>query len=347
MVDAISHKFFGCWVAIAVAVAVIAFGGLSVTTVQLARQAQFWVSHTHAVIVEAKGLLASMVDAETGRRGYIITGDEGFLEPYREALTHVPLNLEGLKALIADNPAQQTRLAQMEPLIKAKLEMIAKATEVRDQGQATTSIDKAEMDKFRLAQAAFEQEENRLYIDRSAKLEGRYALIEGLALALVFLIGAASVFGFRQYRQVNALQSSNYRFRLAMELNATAAYTMDRELRCTWVHFPIAGNSIGGSMGKRLHDVLVKETADRLTGIYSEVLRTGQRVRFDLHVQSLFRPDHGHFDYAVEPLRDAKGAISGVIVAATNITALKRSETALGDSEARLRSVLDNCQQVI
>ena len=131
-----------------------------------------------------------------------------------------------------------------------------------------------------------------------------------------------------------ALQISDQRFRLAMEMSATLAYTMDRELRCTWLHSTV---TVEGAVGKTLHDIFVKETADRLAAIYSRVLLTGERVRSDMRVQFLFKPDPQYFDFAVEPLRDARGAVTGIIVAATDITARKQTEEALRESEARMR----------
>ena len=125
-----------------------------------------------------------------------------------------------------------------------------------------------------------------------------------------------------------ALELSHQRLSSATELSAAVAYAMDRDLRCTWVHPAEVGKGVEEFLGKTLHDVFVTETADRLAGIYARVMRTGERVRFDFPVQSLFRPDPQHFDYAVEPLRDAGGVVTGIIVAARDITSRKRAEAA-------------------
>ncbi|MGO9986215.1 MAG: PAS domain S-box protein [Rhodomicrobium sp.] len=144
----------------------------------------------------------------------------------------------------------------------------------------------------------------------------------------------------------DALQISDQRLRLAMEMNATVAYTMDRDLRCTWIRSPVAGNSVEGTLGKTLHDVWAGESADRIASYFREVLRTGQRFRGDIRVQSRFKSHPQDFDFAVEPLRDAAGAIAGIIVAATDITERKRAEAALRESEAQFRTLADAIPQL-
>lgn len=83
------------------------------------------VAHTHLVLERIADVLNVLQDAEIGGRGYIITGDEGFLEPYQNAQTKIVVTIDKLSTLIADNPAQQKRLAQAEPVIMAVLDKAA------------------------------------------------------------------------------------------------------------------------------------------------------------------------------------------------------------------------------
>src|SRR5580693_1186687 len=68
---------------------------------------EHWVGHTHQVRAELADLLSELKDAETGQRGYIITGDESYLEPYKSALTGLKTTVADLKTLTSDNPDQQ------------------------------------------------------------------------------------------------------------------------------------------------------------------------------------------------------------------------------------------------
>src|ERR1700691_3293877 len=72
-----------------------------------------WVKRTHHIIDSAKAVQNLVVDMETGRRGYRVTNDEKFLEPYNAALPHIEPLLEGLKDSLADNPEDQAKAAEL------------------------------------------------------------------------------------------------------------------------------------------------------------------------------------------------------------------------------------------
>src|SRR5438552_7284763 len=84
-----------------------------------------WTLHTQRVQLEADRLLAALVDVETGDRGYAITGDPIFLEPYRRAVPIVAATIKNLRQLTADNPGQQQRLQEMDQLAQRKLQIAA------------------------------------------------------------------------------------------------------------------------------------------------------------------------------------------------------------------------------
>ena len=63
------------------------------------------VTHTHHVLELLDDVFNVLQDAEIGMRGYVITGDENFLEPYQNAETKIVTVVNDLRTLIADNPA--------------------------------------------------------------------------------------------------------------------------------------------------------------------------------------------------------------------------------------------------
>lgn len=93
------------------------------------------VEHTHEVRRTIAHLLAALTDVETGQRGYLLTGDESFLEPYNTGLKESAQMLSDARKLTVDNPLQQRRLAELEPVVDARLASLARRiTEFRDRG---------------------------------------------------------------------------------------------------------------------------------------------------------------------------------------------------------------------
>jgi signal transduction histidine kinase/DNA-binding response OmpR family regulator len=75
-----------------------------------------WVEHTDRVINNADRALKLSVDMETGMRGFLLTGDEHFLDPYEVAKPAIRNELKGLEALVQDNPTQVDRFQRLSAL---------------------------------------------------------------------------------------------------------------------------------------------------------------------------------------------------------------------------------------
>jgi len=136
------------------------------------------VAHTHLVLDRIADVLNVLQDAEIGGRGYIITGDESFLQPYQNAQTKIVTAVNDLRALIADNPAQQKRIAQAEPIIVAKMSLTKRQIEMRKAREiesVTKLVQTGEgqklMDDLRRIFGEMEQEERILLKQRAAEVE--------------------------------------------------------------------------------------------------------------------------------------------------------------------------------
>ena len=73
-----------------------------------------WINHTHEVLDEFNQILTATIDAETGVRGFVISGDEVFLEPYNNFRQNIVEHLDKVKKLIADNPSQQKNIESLQ-----------------------------------------------------------------------------------------------------------------------------------------------------------------------------------------------------------------------------------------
>ncbi len=133
-----------------------------------------WVVHTHEVLQELEGTLATLTTAETQERGYIITGDETYLQPYQTAVSQIPTHIQALKDLIADNPDQQQRLSSLQGVINDRLGVFDQAVTARQQNGfeaarqvVSTGRGQQMMDQIRQAVATMETEENGLLAQRT------------------------------------------------------------------------------------------------------------------------------------------------------------------------------------
>jgi methyl-accepting chemotaxis protein len=90
-----------------------------------------WGEHTHEVLRNVGALTLMLVDAETGQRGYIVTGEDPYLEPYQAAIPHIDELLQDLRRLTADNPSQRARLNRLDPIVKRRLAILENVISAR------------------------------------------------------------------------------------------------------------------------------------------------------------------------------------------------------------------------
>ncbi len=85
---------------------------------ELVQKTMGWVDHTHEVLAAAARLVAAAVDMETGMRGYLLAGEDGFLDPYRGGEEATYAGITALQETVNDNPAQVERLAEVERVLR-------------------------------------------------------------------------------------------------------------------------------------------------------------------------------------------------------------------------------------
>src|SRR5690625_7260239 len=73
-----------------------------------------WTRHTYEVLLDAEQILVSLVDIETGLRGYLLTGRDEFLTPLREGEKTFQAAFESAKRRTSDNAQQQGRLNELQ-----------------------------------------------------------------------------------------------------------------------------------------------------------------------------------------------------------------------------------------
>ncbi len=106
-------------------------GAVAYLNLQILREGNRSVTHSHDVIVALDRLLSNAQDAETGQRGFLLTNDEKYLEPYNAAVRAIPAMLDEIGQLTSDSPAQQARVAELRRRVEAKLVELRETIERR------------------------------------------------------------------------------------------------------------------------------------------------------------------------------------------------------------------------
>ncbi|WP_132053581.1 response regulator [Pseudocnuella soli] len=82
------------------------------------------VSHTNQVIIKLEGVISLLKDAETGQRGFLITGNDAFLQPYDDAIGKLDPSIRELRELTRDSEAQQQDVSQLTMVVRQRLDSL-------------------------------------------------------------------------------------------------------------------------------------------------------------------------------------------------------------------------------
>jgi methyl-accepting chemotaxis protein len=182
----------------------IAVGSLSYWSLARLIDNSTWQTHTYEVLTELEALLSLLKDAETGQRGFLLTGEESYLKPYHDAKGGIGRALERLKDLTRDNPDQRPRLEALKARSDDKLQELQQTIELRKTKDLKDALEvvkmgkgKEIMDEARGLIKDMKDEENRLLDQRSADTKtstqiAKYTIGLGTALAVV----CVSLWGF-------------------------------------------------------------------------------------------------------------------------------------------------------
>ncbi|HVI56210.1 MAG TPA: response regulator [Luteibacter sp.] len=179
---------------IAVIVFFVVSGALAYVNIRTIRDDNQNVIQSQETVTALSEILSAAQDAETGQRGFLLTGNERYLEPYRAALASIPARLESIRATTQENASQQARLKELTVRLDDKLAELKDTIELRrtrglDAALVVVNSDrgKAAMDAVRSQLASMETEERLLRDKRVAEMTAAYgnALTSGLLSGLL------------------------------------------------------------------------------------------------------------------------------------------------------------------
>ncbi|HWB76978.1 MAG TPA: methyl-accepting chemotaxis protein [Nannocystaceae bacterium] len=184
----------------------VVIGATAYRGVEALTKSSYSVTHTHDVLDAIAAIANHIKDAETGQRGFIITGDDVFLEPYNAAIEKIPDTITTLRELTVDNPVQQERIDELDRLAVAKTVEMKKRLDQRTREgfvPVSEAIAAGEgrrlMDDLRRVLEQLDREERRLLGDRADEVEAVAAgtrttvLVATILCAVLVLFAGVSI----------------------------------------------------------------------------------------------------------------------------------------------------------
>lgn len=311
--------------------------------------AQNWVDHTDVVLAQTRLLTRFIIDQETGLRGYLLTHDNHFLQPYQFAETALPGLVEQMRANIVDNPEQQNRLARISQSYDRWHSYSENAvTLTQSNNPVTASVPfnltgKQLMDNVRARLQEFVDAEENLKQVRSRSSERQGGRLQWTLLGLLIVLAAALLNETRgNLRAVDSeyaavldhlrkrsaeLSESRERLRVTLQSIGDAVIVTDSDGKINFLN-PVAErltqHTQEQAIGKHLDDVfriVSEETRLTTESPFSKVMRLGTIVGLANHTL-LIRPDRSEIaiDDSGAPIRDSEDHIFGVVLVFRDVT---------------------------
>ncbi len=307
-----------------------------------------WRKHTYEVLRNLDATVARLVDAETGQRGYVLTGKEAYLEPYRAAIKEVGQTIATLKSLTSDNPNQQKRIQILEPLVEKKLAELQLTIDLRrNEGVAAANkvvlegSGKRWMDLIRSLVAEMTKEEETLLRVRTQQTNETVArsvstifagtLVSICLLVLCFVLLTREL--SERKKAQDALEKSEKWFSTTLSSIGDAVIAADMNGAVSFMN-PVAQSLTGWALeearGKSMDlvfDIVNKETRRPVENPAKKVFREGKVVGLADHTLLLSKSGK-EFDIedSAAPIVTDTGAEFGVVLVFRDITEKKLSE---------------------
>ena len=255
---------------------------IGIWTLRQVDDSDAWMDHTREVIGRVDRLMSVVKDAESSQRGYLLTGDEVYLTPYHAATEAAPVLLNQLTQLTADNPSQQARLKQLQPLISERIDSLADVIRAGNESglEAARQIilkgrGRLVMERIGEIGQQIENEEYKLLLQRaqtrkSRVREGFAASLVAALLALLALLSAPLDVN-RAVRQrklaEESKQESESTTRALFDAAAQAIFIINKDGKMVMVN-PSAESILGYSANELLGKPIEILIPDGLRGVH-------------------------------------------------------------------------------
>ena len=336
-----------------IVVALILAGNLYFKLVQInvLTQDRKSVEHTQEVLLQISMLEGHLSQAETGQRGFLLTGDGNYLRPYLRSVDDINLHIDKLATLTADNSTQQARIPRLRQLTKEKLDVLEHTIELENQGRSQearaivlSDVGRQLMVELRHLLADMRAEEEKLDQVRKERVQASTRkLRQSVYLATVVSLLALGLLAFttlwemsRREQLASEVSKREQWFRTTLTSIGDAVIACDDHGRVTFLN-PEAERMTGystsaakGSPVEKIFPIFHEYQGSSVENPVNTVLKTGEVVRLANH--TVLRRD-GYPEIAIEdsaaPIRDDSGAIVGVVLVFRDVSRERLSREAL------------------
>jgi len=346
-----------------IAIAGVAAVALVLATVELIRSTRD-VEHTLHVQKALETLQVTLVEAETGQRGFLLTGDTGFLQPYIDAIARQAYYIGTLERLVADDPEQNRALQALKPLVQERLRALSETMTIGrnagfDAARESLNQGRGLMAQVRLALQGMREYEDRRLVARQTEVERRsrygamFMLLSNGASLLGLTVLYVAMRGYHRRRQeLEAdVRESEHAFRelfdnadiaqAACELNSARFVRSNRRLSA------LTGYSADELRHTTLLDLLPR--ANRLDNAraYRELVDGATEL---VHLeQPIRRKDDSTFPACIRLTlaRSSAGEPLRGIAVVEDLSERTATGTELDDARHLLSSITDTTREVV
>jgi signal transduction histidine kinase len=272
------------------------------------------VRHTYMVVGKLQDVRIDITQAETGQRGYLLTGQDAYLQLYGAGVSQVRQDMDELGELIADNPVERAAIKRLDPLIAARLAELGDGIEVRESSGLLAGVEavtRANDGEKWMGQIAVQIGEMRHTEDQllSGRLDAAAAstrkikvvIVYGNALAILILLAKGFVIhrqaGKRNLAEQNLKQANEWLERRTSELSETNielesfAYSVAHDLRAPLRQIAGYSNVLVQDYGPRFDAEglrllgKIEECAHRMGVLVDDLLNLSKIGRQKLSIQ--------------------------------------------------------------
>ncbi len=339
------------WLNVVAAVLLMVGLGAGAWSVSIARNTRLTVAQENRVLASTEHLLSTLRDLETGERGFALTGDPAYLEPYERARA----TLDDAVSAVGARAQADGKLAELVHVKEgfARRVVAARRTSGLDAAIALvrTGEDKASMDDVRSAVAALQDDAR----ERIARSDGA-ATVRGPLLVAIAALGTLAAFiavVMLALRRRRAERASAALLGSVLDNAPIGLGILDPGLRVRHMNRRLSAMSeraLDADVGGSLWDIL-PDMREALEPRLQEVLEAGRTVaNVDVAAPSRINPAQlREFQFGFFPLPAASGGTSGggAGLVVTDVTIRKRAERRLRESEERFRTLIETSAAIV